>query len=143
MTSLGLANGYAETEDVKRFIDMKKTRNTRTGSKKNANINKKMAEKQFKQDLKKIKHNYQRIIGIAEVLEDQSSGLRLKEKEMEHHTLDYYGCIQYLREEGYLNFYGKSWGKYGGKIYGHPKESEVKDFMAKIGLEYSQFIDKD
>lgn len=35
--------------------------------------------------------------------------------------MDFYGCIEYLREEGYLSYYGKSNGKYGGKICGMPK----------------------
>jgi hypothetical protein len=78
LVSLGLANGYGETEDVKRFIDLKKARNLKSGSKKN--IGKRMADRNFKQDFNRTRHNYQRIIAISEVLEDQSSGDRLHEK---------------------------------------------------------------
>jgi hypothetical protein len=55
----------------------------------------------------------------------------LKEKNLPHHSLDYYGCFEYVREEGYINFYGKN-SKFGGFITGNPKESEVKDFMKKL-----------
>lgn len=38
-----------------------------------------------------------------------------------HHTLDYYGCIEYLRDEGYLSYYGRTSGKFGGTIMGTAK----------------------
>lgn len=66
-----------------------------------------------------------RIIGISEVLEQQSScPKRLMEKNRDiypHHTLDYYGCIEYLRDEGYLSYYGRTSGKFGGTIMGTAK----------------------
>jgi hypothetical protein len=66
MASLGLANGYGENEDVKRFVDLKKARNIKSTSKKN--IGKIMVDSNFKRDFKKTRHHYQRIIAISEVL---------------------------------------------------------------------------
>ena len=102
------------------------------------------AENKFKYDPKKMRHATQRIIAISEVLEEQSKSVHiLKQSSLEHHTLDYYGCMEYLREQGYINYYGKKTGKYGGTITGNPKQSEVKDFLKKMGLEYAQFTNKD
>lgn len=107
---------------------MKKNKTT----KEKANMKKRQhADHTFKYDAKKVRHNKQRIISIAETLEQQSNGPRLKEKNLPHHSLDYYGCFEYVREEGYINFYGKN-SKFGGTITGNPKESEVKDFMKKL-----------
>lgn len=54
MTSIGLANGYSESDDHKRFIDVRKTKFGKTGSR---NMSKKVADRNFKQDSKKIRHN--------------------------------------------------------------------------------------
>jgi|688.fasta_scaffold131963_1 hypothetical protein len=60
-TSLGLANGYPESEDVKRFMDLKGHKSSRA----KANLKKTNAESTFREDPKKIRHNLNRIIAIA------------------------------------------------------------------------------
>lgn len=95
MASLGLANGFNEMNDRERFMDLGKTKSKRDKT----NMKYRNADYNFKPDLKKVKHTKQRIVAISEVLEEQSkSTTKLREKDEPHHTLDYYGCFEYLRE---------------------------------------------
>ena len=72
MSSLFMANGYSESDDHKRFIDMKKTSSKNGAAGKQKILTKVMSQKRFKREMKNQKHYLQRIISIAEVLEEQS-----------------------------------------------------------------------
>lgn len=141
MSSLYMANGFSEDNDRMRFIDYTKTnKRTRSKFKKRGA----MALGTFKKEDRYIKHNMQRIISISEILEEQSNTELLKERHSPHHNLDYYGCFEYLREEGKIGYYGSyksSNRSFGGRIYGEAKESEVRDFFKQVDLDYKQFID--
>lgn len=62
-----MINGYNESDDLKRFIDMKKTKSKNgAGRKQKVNINMKvMSQPRFKQESKNQRHNEQRIISVA------------------------------------------------------------------------------
>lgn len=48
------------------------------------------------------------------------------EKDLDHHSLDYYGCFEYLREENQISYYGKVNKAFGGKLYGTCKEDQAR-----------------
>lgn len=57
--SIGMVNGYNESDDLKRFIDMKKTRSKNGGGRKQKmNVNMKfMSQPRFKHESKNQRHN--------------------------------------------------------------------------------------
>lgn len=81
----------------------------------------KIVTNDFKTNDSITRHNTQRIIAISETLEDCADKY-FKESSLPHHTLDYYGCFEYLRDEGKLDYYGKTSKNYWGKVMGDAKE---------------------
>ena len=82
-----------------------------------------MSADTFKKYNKYVNHNTQRIIAISEILESEANTNSFKEKDLEHHTLDYYGCFEYLRTEDKVSYYGQMSKVYGGRVSGDAKES--------------------
>lgn len=66
-----MANGYNESDDLKRFVDMKKT-TSKNGAGKQKIPTKARGQPTFKRIMRNQKHISQRIVSIAEVLEEQS-----------------------------------------------------------------------
>ena len=106
LSSLYLAEAVGESEDKRRFVDYKKS-------------SKRLQKRERKRE-KALRNPMQRIIAISEVLESQGKGK--KEKDLEHHSLDFYGCIEYLISEGKLSYSGNTIKSYGGKVTGKAKE---------------------
>lgn len=94
----------------------------------------------FKKNDNLTRHNTHRINAICESLENQAEDY-FPESKIEHHSLDYYGCFEYLRDEGKVEYYGKSSVSNWGKLIGESREEEVREFLRKINLKMSQFTD--
>lgn len=71
LASVAMANGYPESDDKNRFMDLKKNgkRNKRNTQKVTMNV---IRDIKAKKEHKHIRHFAQRIISIAEVLEEIS-----------------------------------------------------------------------
>ena len=113
-----------EAEDNRRFKEY------RRATKRAAEL------KQLRTKVKK--HHPFRIIAIAESLESQTKPNN-KERCLDCHSIDFYSCFQYLRNQGQLKFVGKSGGFGVGKLQSKTNEQDALDFMKETGLKMEQF----
>jgi hypothetical protein len=126
MSGLHLADLAPESDDKRRFQDYKKEKGRAT-----KNIENRIA-----------KHNLQRVLAITEVLESMGKQDGY-ESQLGHHSLYYYACLEFLREEDRIYFHGKNCSFGFTKVYGDTKQEEVNSFLkTKMGIKYDEFIPK-
>lgn len=62
-----------------------------------------------------------------------------KEQKLRHHSLDFYACIENLREENRLK-YNLCSNPLNSKVKGQSNSEEAKTFMRRFNLDYDQLM---